>query len=415
MVHKQGGVEAVRSLLYSSSTSTGFKRLWEKQRLDLTVEAQILLPEWRPLFTPKERDIARARLAEYEYVVEHDIPEAEESATAVHAAEPSDRMYGVKLIYPDHLRYSHLCDTFAIDDARKTLMNFKNTLRNVSLAKGIPIGHRALVFTQQHIVWAIEFTGPIDNGSLLAAHGVEPTWPTSEWSVHRPIRFLARMNVDADSYHRGMHRKEIEAKSGVARRSYGLGHFYITGDEYRRMFEVVPWDWTDGQAPLTVTTAARPSAGSSAKSRPATLVLPPIDDAESFLAHIKSIVGQPERNMEDAVKQFLILLGHQHSRIRFQVGRIDVSVDGKKGTPLFVFEVKRTLMNPSMRDDALRKGFDYAGRVGARYVVITDADRYEMYDRTRGLDHASMKCAMFQLTALTADCLPQIDLLKPEE
>ena len=48
---------------------------------------------------------------------------------------------------------------------------------NMKRAAAIPVGHRALVFTRQHIVWAIEFTGPLDDGSLLAAHGVEPTVP----------------------------------------------------------------------------------------------------------------------------------------------------------------------------------------------------------------------------------------------
>jgi hypothetical protein len=321
-------------------------------------------------------------------------------------------MYGVKLIYPDHLRYAHLCDAFPADGPLKTLMNFKNTPRNLSLATAIPVGHRALVFTQQHVVWAIEFTGPIDDGTLLAAHKVQPTWPSNEWSVHRPIRFLARMNVDADTYQRGMHRREIEDKTGVSCRSYGPGHFYITQDEYCRVFDVVPWDSVDGQSSSStpsITTARTSSLN------PSSFVLPPIEEPEKYLAHLRSICGQPERNMEDAVKDFLLLLGHDKSRIRFQIGHIDVSVNGKQGKPLFVYEVKRSLLNPSVRDDALRKGFDYAGRVGARYVVITDADRYEMFDRTLGLDHASMRCGCFQLTALSAEVLPQIDLLRSEE
>jgi hypothetical protein len=143
-------------------------------------------------------------------------------------------------------------------------------------------------------------------------------------------------------------------------------------------------------------------------------VFPPIDDAERFLEHLRSISGQPERNMEDLVKEFLIRLGHDRSRIRFQVGRIDVTLDGGDGKPLFVFEVKRSLVSSANRNDAIRQGFDYAGRLGARYVVISDADRYEIFDRTLGLDHASMRCAAFQLTALKSEDLPRLDLLRPE-
>src|SRR5206468_10560498 len=39
--------------------------LWERKRLDLSVEAVMLQPEWHPLFSDAEREIARRRLAEY--------------------------------------------------------------------------------------------------------------------------------------------------------------------------------------------------------------------------------------------------------------------------------------------------------------------------------------------------------------
>ena len=40
----------------------GFTRLWELRRLDLTVEAVVLRPEFASLFTPDERAVARQRL-----------------------------------------------------------------------------------------------------------------------------------------------------------------------------------------------------------------------------------------------------------------------------------------------------------------------------------------------------------------
>jgi hypothetical protein len=39
--------------------------LWERWRLDLTVEATILDARWRPLFADQERAIAVARLQRY--------------------------------------------------------------------------------------------------------------------------------------------------------------------------------------------------------------------------------------------------------------------------------------------------------------------------------------------------------------
>jgi hypothetical protein len=67
MITDQGGYEAARTLLLASSVSDGYTALWERKRLDLTVEAVILKPEWRDLFSPEERNIARDRLTQYGY------------------------------------------------------------------------------------------------------------------------------------------------------------------------------------------------------------------------------------------------------------------------------------------------------------------------------------------------------------
>jgi hypothetical protein len=67
MLNEHRGLETARILLHASSVSEGYVALWERKRLDLTVEAVILAPEWRSLFSDEERDIARRRLAEYGY------------------------------------------------------------------------------------------------------------------------------------------------------------------------------------------------------------------------------------------------------------------------------------------------------------------------------------------------------------
>jgi hypothetical protein len=61
------GLGAARQLLHASSVSSGFTTLWEKGRLDLIVEAFVLQEPWSALFTDKELQIARGRLAEYGY------------------------------------------------------------------------------------------------------------------------------------------------------------------------------------------------------------------------------------------------------------------------------------------------------------------------------------------------------------
>ncbi len=67
MVVERGGLETARYLLHAEQVSDGYTALWERQRLDLTVEALILQPEWQSLFSDDERRIAVKRLREYGY------------------------------------------------------------------------------------------------------------------------------------------------------------------------------------------------------------------------------------------------------------------------------------------------------------------------------------------------------------
>lgn len=67
MLCDHGGLETAQLLLHSSHVSEGYTALWERKRLDLTVEALILEPEWHELFTEEERAKAAKRLKDYGY------------------------------------------------------------------------------------------------------------------------------------------------------------------------------------------------------------------------------------------------------------------------------------------------------------------------------------------------------------
>jgi len=69
MLAEDGGVETAKRLLASATVSTGFTALWNKGRLDLTVEALVLDPRFAGLFTADEIDIARGRLAQFDFAV----------------------------------------------------------------------------------------------------------------------------------------------------------------------------------------------------------------------------------------------------------------------------------------------------------------------------------------------------------
>jgi hypothetical protein len=69
MLHDLRGLETARMLVLADQPSEGYTALWERGRLDLTVEALVLQSEWQPLFgeEPELLERARRRLSDYGY------------------------------------------------------------------------------------------------------------------------------------------------------------------------------------------------------------------------------------------------------------------------------------------------------------------------------------------------------------
>jgi hypothetical protein len=65
MLHQHGGLETAHRLLASSAVSDGFTALWERKRLDLTVENVVLKATFQSLFSDEELETARRRLQDY--------------------------------------------------------------------------------------------------------------------------------------------------------------------------------------------------------------------------------------------------------------------------------------------------------------------------------------------------------------
>lgn len=66
MLTDRGGLATAKALINASKPSDGYTALYERQRLDLTVEALVVSePEWQTLFLPQEVDRARRRLRQY--------------------------------------------------------------------------------------------------------------------------------------------------------------------------------------------------------------------------------------------------------------------------------------------------------------------------------------------------------------
>ena len=68
MLNERGGLETAKYLINSSRPSEGYTHLYERGRLDLTVEALVVEDRrWHPLFTNDEIARAEKRLADYRY------------------------------------------------------------------------------------------------------------------------------------------------------------------------------------------------------------------------------------------------------------------------------------------------------------------------------------------------------------
>jgi hypothetical protein len=67
MLSSLGGLGTAHRLLATSDVSSGFTALYERGRLDLTVEALVVQPQFAELFSDYELEIARQRLRDLGY------------------------------------------------------------------------------------------------------------------------------------------------------------------------------------------------------------------------------------------------------------------------------------------------------------------------------------------------------------
>jgi len=67
MVSERGGYGAAKQLIHTNMPSEGFIQLWKLGQLCLSVEAHVIKPEYKALFTDEERQICIDRLKEYGY------------------------------------------------------------------------------------------------------------------------------------------------------------------------------------------------------------------------------------------------------------------------------------------------------------------------------------------------------------
>lgn len=68
LMASHGPLRAAKMLINMDEPSDGFTELWKLKRLDISVEARALKPEFRSLFSDSELSTCRRRLAAYEWL-----------------------------------------------------------------------------------------------------------------------------------------------------------------------------------------------------------------------------------------------------------------------------------------------------------------------------------------------------------
>lgn len=69
MLDQQRGLATAKQLINDTKVSQGYTALFERGRLDLTVEAVVFdNPKWHALFDPQELAKAEKRLVAYQYI-----------------------------------------------------------------------------------------------------------------------------------------------------------------------------------------------------------------------------------------------------------------------------------------------------------------------------------------------------------
>jgi hypothetical protein len=102
-----------------------------------------------------------------------------------------------------------------------------------------------------------------------------------------------------------------------------------------------------------------------------------------YIALVREFRDRGEEEKRHLVAQFFYaILGYKRARVRSEHKHNDVRVNDRRDQPWLVVEVKPLLVAERERRAARRQAFDYAHRHGMRFVVISDADFYEIYDRS---------------------------------
>lgn len=129
---------------------------------------------------------------------------------------------------------------------------------------------------------------------------------------------------------------------------------------------------------------------------------------------LKNDPGHLERDHEDLVASLFELLGYERIHdIKFRRGNIDIRIE-KNNTPFVTVEVKADWGLSSDSRGALSQAYNYANETGTPFVVITNGDRYCIYDRRQGMSYEENLIANFSITSVDQEGIKKLNSLRKE-
>lgn len=159
------------------------------------------------------------------------------------ARHPDDGMFSIKLVKPGHLGGDfHTPPRDHKTDVRQRVMNFRDRPRPLALAESIRPGHRALVYVTHPVmkfIWAIEYTGTLEDGNQAAAAFPVDINAHPEWrAILLPIRFLATIDVNA-----ALDAQVIAQQAGVDFTPHQVSMMHISEAAFQNLFDAINWNW----------------------------------------------------------------------------------------------------------------------------------------------------------------------------
>lgn len=139
-----------------------------------------------------------------------------------------------------------------------------------------------------------------------------------------------------------------------------------------------------------------------------------LKDLANKVIALKNDPGHLERDHEDLVASLFELLGYRRIHdIKFRRGNIDIRIE-KNNTPLITVEVKADWsLSPDNRG-ALNQAYNYALETGTPFVIITNGDRYCIYDRRQGMSYKDNLIADLTITRMDQDGTNNLESLRSD-